>query len=279
MHRMLSSGLTSSLVALLLLSWRILSIQGLVLQRSEGHEQGRRTVLQSLLVGSSSVFLSPSGAIADETPSDLKTYQSDLFALSVPSSWSVITNTADNNTNKQPLRKDGLLFSALDLSSGSVVTVYREQACDLATYVQDSKNYCDLMLPKDGGPLFGEATLQKDLQKLLIRYDERDNKVLDGTTALVEYSATETRNKNNCSLRLMGATVIPTGGTYRDGMGLDQPKTLTRIVKASVLVLSEENTVLSAWISAPEDEWQKPVSGIRLRSAVESLRLIPSSSL
>jgi hypothetical protein len=141
-----------------------------------------------------------------------------------------------------------------------------------------------------------ESTRAKDVTKLLIRHDDRDNAVLQGTSQLQSYTKGDGNGKGDDDgvVELMATTVLPSGGTYRDTMGLDQPSTITRMVKAKAKVVAilappqkdsdssstpkpttttTSTDVYSVWLSAPEDEWQNPAMGTRLRQTWESVRL------
>ena len=217
----------------------------------------RRDTLKSLgtVLVSTSAAIHP--AIAADKP-EVVEYKSevDKFSLAIPSSWKIVTKDKDGQSGK--------LFTAIDLQSGSVVTVVRERACEMKIYIEQPER-CDLFIPTTG--LLSEETLQRDISKLLVRYDERDNAVLDGATQLESVV-----RKNNKEVELVANTIIPTGGMYTDGMGLEHPNTLTRLVKACAIV-QEEGNLLSVWVSSPLDEWQKPVSAFRLRQIYESIRL------
>jgi hypothetical protein len=219
---------------------------------------GRRVVLKSWGAAALSTVAFGSAAGA-ATTAETVMYQSnvDNFSLSIPSSWTIVTKNKDG----QP----GQLFSAIDLKSGSVVNVVRERPCEMQLYI-DKPAQCDLFVPSTG--LLSDETIQRDVSKLLVRYDERDNKVLDGVSRLDSFS----RKKGSNGLEIAAVTTIPTGGTYRDGMGLDQPNTLNRITKAHALVQAN-GSLVSIWLSAPEDEWKQPVMGIRLRQLYESIKL------
>uniref|UniRef100_A0A7S1ZIT9 Uncharacterized protein n=1 Tax=Ditylum brightwellii TaxID=49249 RepID=A0A7S1ZIT9_9STRA len=85
---------------------------------------------------------------------------------------------------------------------------------------------------------------------------------------------------------------MPSGGTYRDSMGIYRPSTIDRNVKAKAVVVNDDNRndsttttapsseslgaagtrILSLWLSAPSDEWQKPVMGIKLNQIWSSVK-------
>eukprot|EP00550_Attheya_septentrionalis_P003960 CAMPEP_0198290506 /NCGR_PEP_ID=MMETSP1449-20131203/8344_1 /TAXON_ID=420275 /ORGANISM="Attheya septentrionalis, Strain CCMP2084" /LENGTH=256 /DNA_ID=CAMNT_0043989015 /DNA_START=419 /DNA_END=1189 /DNA_ORIENTATION=- len=220
---------------------------------------GRRAIFKSwgTVVLSTVAFESAAGAAI--TPETVP-YQSEVdnFSLSIPSSWTVVTKNKEGQS--------GQLFSAIDLKSGTVVNVVRERPCEMKLYVEEPKK-CDLFIPSTG--LLSDETIQRDVSKLVVRYDERDNAVLDGVTRIESF----TRKKGSSTgIEIEAVTTIPTGGTYRDGMGLDQPYTLDRIVKGHAVVQAN-GSLVSIWLSAPADEWNQPVSGIRLRQVYESIKL------
>ena len=98
-------------------------------------------------------------------------------------------------------------------------------------------------------------------------------------------------------LEVQATTTLPSGGTYRDTMGLEQPNTIDRKVVAKAYYTSscttpttsttntntDTNTntntdirVISIWLSSPVDEWQKPVMNIKLNQIWDSVtRIIP----
>mmetsp|Transcript_22952 Transcript_22952/g.34543 ORF Transcript_22952/g.34543 Transcript_22952/m.34543 type:complete len:146 (+) Transcript_22952:3-440(+) len=137
--------------------------------------------------------------------------------------------------------------------------------------------------------------LPRDISKLIIRHDDRDNTALQGTTTLNSYQMTTTAqgDQNNSNiLDLIATTTMPSGGTYRDTMGIDRPSTIDRNVKAKAVVVNDDNRndsttttapsseslgaagtrILSLWLSAPSDEWQKPVMGIKLNQIWSSVK-------
>jgi len=216
------------------------------------------------------------------------------FTVSIPANWKVTSNSSTDNKDKiksttSKSNRTPKIFSAIDLQSGSVLTVVEEQTCSAQEYAQ-STNSCDLLLP----PLkriFSQDTIDKDISKLLIRHDDRDNTALQGTTKLDSYtlgSADTDANANANVLDLIATTILPSFGTYRDTMGIDRPNTIERRVKAKALVKSaipqtsvedgqellvggESTRILTLWLSAPKDEWQKPVMAIKLNKIWDSI--------
>eukprot|EP00554_Chaetoceros_debilis_P003056 CAMPEP_0194086224 /NCGR_PEP_ID=MMETSP0149-20130528/20294_1 /TAXON_ID=122233 /ORGANISM="Chaetoceros debilis, Strain MM31A-1" /LENGTH=235 /DNA_ID=CAMNT_0038769271 /DNA_START=249 /DNA_END=956 /DNA_ORIENTATION=+ len=216
-----------------------------------------------LLVSSNS---SAANAVSDDPTkaSTDVTVEVEDFSFSIPSNWKVFTKPPSSNekmTKKKPMQT---LFSAIDFQSGSVLTVVQEQACNVQEYAQ-SQNICDVVLPS-GKVLFSEETLPKDLSKLIIRHDDRDNTALQGTTKLNSY---QLEGVNQNIVNVVATTTLPSGGTYRDTMGIDRLSTIDRDVKAKVVVLDQSSEgkgtrILSLWLSAPSDEWQKPIMGFKL---------------
>lgn len=211
-----------------------------------------------------------------ETPTTVKKeyteYQSqrNKFSISVPSTFKIITNKTGSET---PSVTSGQIFSTIDLSSGTVVTVHRENACPVDRYVSQPKA-CDLVLPSEpDGALLSERTLERDAKKMVIRHDDRDNAVLGGTSTL---QSVERVGGADGGIAMVANTVLPTGGTYQDEMGLRRESTITRVVKARVVVQTDGNgnmSLLGIWVSSPLDEWQKPVMGTRLRQIVDSIHI------
>jgi hypothetical protein len=181
------------------------------------------------------------------------------FSFEIPKSWKVIVKP-----NSTP--KDGKLFSALDLGTGAVLTIVQEQICSRAEYALNDKQ-CDLVAGES--PTFGPETFSKDVTKLLRRHDDRDNVALQGISTLdrVQVQSGET-------FQVFSTTTIPTGGTYQDRMGLDQPYVLTRTVQSQVRVDNPSSRVYSLWLSAPTDEWRKPIVGTRILQVWTSVKCI-----
>ena len=163
--------------------------------------------------------------------------------------------------------------------------------------------------------LFSDETYQKDARKLLLRHDDRDNAVLQGISTLEtahvvlvpppaaatrRISSTRTGTVSSSAvsvLEVQATTTLPSGGTYRDTMGLEQPNTIDRKVVAKAYYTSSSTTpttsttntntdtdttadtdirVISIWLSSPVDEWQKPVMNIKLNQIWDSVtRIIP----
>ena len=111
---------------------------------------------------------------------------------------------------------------------------------------------------------------------MLIRHDDRDNTALGGTSTLRTVGMVDADIGGGKAAYLVADTVLPTGGTYRDDMGLMKEKTITRVVKARV-VSQEGNengvSLLGIWVSSPQDEWQNPAMGTRLNKIMESIHL------
>lgn len=213
---------------------------------------------RSMLLTTAILAAMPSiASAADATPDDMEVQGFHLPYL--PSSWKIITKPNTNTPNKK--NSTPTLFSAIDFQSGSVLSVVQERACNVREYAQ-STTTCDLVLRDDVAKMFAEETA-KDVAKLLIRHDERDNAALQGTSSLIEYIPLP---GGGGGVELLARTTIPSGGTYTDTMGLEQLNTIDRKVKAKALVVVEGDTthILSVWLSAPLDEWNKPVMGTQL---------------
>lgn len=230
-------------------------------------------VLTSSVGGSSSIALAAEVAVAD-AKNDFAEYASkkDKFSLQVPTGFKVVSKIGS------PMSIGGKgerLFSAIDLTSGTVVTVHRERACEVSEYFS-KPDRCSLVLPKDA-PLMSEGTLRKDATKLLIRHDDRDNAVLGGSSTLRTVEMFD-GGPGGGAAYLVADTVLPTGGTYRDEMGLMKESTITRVVKARVVSQSAEGddndvSLLGIWVSAPLDEWQNPAMGFRLNKIMENIQI------
>jgi len=245
---------------------------------------GRRSMIStfgSIASGTMLIASTPNAALAASDANTNKPsvidYTIDDFTVSIPSGWKVISKP-NSNSNNDKKGQNSKIFSAIDFQSGSVITVVREQACSVQEYAQ-SANICNIVLPSDKR-LFSEDTIAKDISKLLIRHDDRDNVVLEGITRLNSYDL------NQNVLDLSATTTIPDGGTYRDTMGIDRPSTIDRKVKARALVTVqskdvngeqtpgvESTSVLTLWLNAPLDEWQKPVMGTKLNQVWDSIKL------
>ena len=216
------------------------------------------------------------------TTDDFVSYTVDLFTFELPKSWKVIVNKKSSAaTDTQPKQKktDGKLFSAIDFATGAVVTVVEEQICSPAEYAVDIKK-CDIVASTGGEaatmPFSSSSTLSKDISKLLIRHDDRDNAALQGITALesVEAADNDSRTKVS-SWNVFATTNIPAGGTYKDGMGADQPNMIARRVQTKV-VKEDDNPqrVVSLWLTAPTDDWGKPATGLKLRQSWKCITVL-----
>lgn len=214
------------------------------------------------------------------TTGDFVSYTVDPFTFELPKSWKVIVNkrpsaATDGTTKKKAT--GGKIFSAIDFSTGAVVTVVEEKICSPAEYASDNVQ-CDIVASNGGTTAdvlpfsSSTTTLSKDLSKLLIRHDDRDNVALQGTTALDSVEAAKTKAS---SWDVFATTTIPTGGTYRDGMGIDQPSMMTRTVQTKVVKSDDNpNMVMSLWLTAPSDEWGKPATGMKLRQSWKSITVL-----
>jgi hypothetical protein len=213
------------------------------------------------------------------------------------------------------------IYNGGDNSSGEY-TIYDKS--------NTQKKICDFVLPPPIASssaaaavlaplLFSEETYQKDARKLLLRHDDRDNAVLQGISTLETAHVvrvpppsptrriSSTRNGTGSTgtvsssavsvLEVQATTTLPSGGTYRDTMGLEQPNTIDRKVVAKAYYTSSSTTpttsttntntdtdttadtdirVISIWLSSPVDEWQKPVMNIKLNQIWDSVtRIIP----
>lgn len=216
----------------------------------------------------------PTPASAAQQPENTDVSVRDFF-VSLPSNWKIVTKTVPPEKVKPG---QATLFSAIDFKSGSVLTVVQEKACDTQRYAQ-SQNTCDVVLPPTG-VLFSEDSLTKDVTKLIVRHDDRDNTALGGTS--VVNSFVRDSREDVVVVDLVATTTLPSGGVVRDTMGIDRLATFDRNVKAKVAVVADgggvnEGTaagavILSIWLSAPSDEWQKPVMGTKLNQIWGSVK-------
>jgi len=234
----------------------------------------------------------PAAAAAAAANGDIS-YTVEPFVFTLPKSWNVIVK---NNKNNEKKKLDGKLFSAIDFSTGAVLTVVEEQICSPVEYAANVKQ-CDMVATISSGgrdgigkettlPFSSPETLSRDISKLLIRHDDRDNAALQGSTRLESVdtvtidsrsSSSSRRSSSSSSNRasswnVYATTNIPTGGTYTYGMGLDQPNMLARTVQTKV-VKTDENPyrVISLWLTAATDDWNKPTTGLKLREIWKSV--------
>ena len=280
--------------------------------------QSRRSAATSIVATAAAVMFSGSSqASAAATTISLDTLTDETqivkekcvdyvvkdFTITLPSTWNIITKFDDKSDKKKPTPT---IFSAIDFNSGSVVSVVQEEACDLNEYAKSSfgsssssdksspSKICDFLLKDNPLSLFSTETYPKDASKLLIRHDDRDNAVLQGLSQLEdsqlfgESKAASSSSSSSSSplLELRATTTIPSGGTHRDTMGLEQPNTIDRKVVAKAVASTSTNTststdtstttattkVVSIWLSAPLDEWQKPVMGTKLTQIWDSVK-------
>jgi len=282
----------------------------------------RRTFLTASFAAIGSTKLTnnrrPANAADDQTTNgnaDIKI--KDYFTFTLPTNWKILTKPppTSSSSSSPPSSKNqpSLFFSAVDLQSGSVLTVVQEKACNVQEYAQSDEKACDFVLRSSSSTdekmsssssslsLFSKETLTSDISKLLIRHDDRDNKVLQGTTKMDTYEYDDESfvdgrgagvNGNDNKRRVVNVystTTLPISGTYRDGMGIERPNTIDRIVRAkSMVVVGDESTtkimgttnddetgvrLLTLWLSAPSDEWQKPVMGTKLNQIWRSVKV------
>lgn len=230
-------------------------------QQPKIHPNRRQAIQESILkaVGGGLVVATwhPNAAMAasgdNNNNNEFVAFDVNPFKFEIPKSWNVIVKP---NPKKPP--KDGKIFSALDFGTGAVLTVVQEQVCSKTDYALMEKQ-CDLVA--GGTTIFNKETFSKDVTKLLRRHDDRDNVALQGTTALdrVDMDNDDEAKKFN----VFATTSIPTGGTYKDQIGLDQPYMISRLVQGQVRLVDNDR-IFSLWLSAPSDEWRKPVDGTRL---------------
>ena len=182
------------------------------------------------------------------------------FTVALPANWKVITKY-DEKSAKKP-SSTPTLFSAIDFNSGAVISVVKEEGCSINEYAKSSfettkksnktgpaKKTCNFVLKNEEGIFSGE-TYKKDASKLLIRHDDRDNAVFRGVSTIEEsnlvgepssYSASSETTASTWDsfasslLELRATTTIPTSGTYRDTMGLEQLNTIDRKVLAKAV--------------------------------------------
>jgi len=196
------------------------------------------------------------------------------FSVALPVNWKVITKY-DEKMTKPP--STPTLFSAIDFNSGAVISIVKEEACSVSEYARSSfekskKNptkQCDFALRNTSEEgtiqvLFSPETYEKDASKLLVRHDDRDNAVLRGVSRIEESTLTAkggrrrrhsippsqqslsltsdmvstTDSYSSSLLELRATTTIPTSGTYQDGMGIEQPNTIDRKVRAKAVAIT-----------------------------------------
>ena len=241
----------------------------------EEEEEGTATPTASAtLVGDSSQSSTTTDdALLDAPVAKTKTieYTVEDFKVTLPENWKVITKYDATKSPSTPT-----IFSAIDFNSGAVISVVREEACSVADYARTSfekassktKNAkkCDFVLKstEEGVNLFSTEGYEKDASKLLIRHDDRDNAVLRGvskvdTAELVgkgglrrvppngssvsgNADSVKVESYSSSLLELGATTTIPTGGTYRDTMGLEQPNTIDRKVLAKAVATTTKVT-------------------------------------
>ena len=202
-------------------------------------------------------------AVDDPTPVAAKEkmveYIVQDFTVALPANWKVITKYDEKAVKK--LSSTPTLFSAIDFNSGAVISIVKEEGCSINEYAKSAfetsknkktgpaKKTCNFVLKNEEG-VFSAETFKKDASKLLIRHDDRDNAVFRGVSTIEEsnlvgepssYSASSKTTSSTWDsyasslLELRATTTIPTSGTYRDTMGLEQPNTIDRKVLAKAV--------------------------------------------
>jgi hypothetical protein len=206
------------------------------------------------------------------------------FTVALPANWKVITRYDEKAAKKPP--STPTLFSAIDFNSGAVISIVKEEGCSINEYAKSSfetsknanKNNapankrCNFVLKNannDEG-IFSAETYEKDASKLLIRHDDRDNAVFRGMSTIEESNlngepssssassettaststSTSTDSYSSSLLELRATTTIPTSGTYRDTMGLEQLNTIDRKVLAKAVATTMIVTTRKADASA-----------------------------
>ena len=131
---------------------------------------------------------------------------------------------------------------------------------------------CDLPAPTEGALDFSaQSATQTLVKKLVIRRDDRDNAAL-GTqpTVIDKINVMDDRH-----IQIEASTTIPTGAVKKDAIGRTVQDSLVRVAKTKTGIQQVSGTdlpsLVSVWVSAPLDEWQKPVSGIKLQQVFESV--------
>jgi hypothetical protein len=230
---------------------------------------GAGMALTFQIASSAAVLLLPAPAIAANTIEGYTTtIENASYSVVLPSNWKVTSQKKDIN-----LDQNGLLLSVIDLQGGATVTVVREQSCPVKEFF-DQPKLCDLPFPnKDAGGLTfaSEESTESIVKKLIIRRDDRDNAALGADPTTLD----SVSRMDDGHAQLVASTRIPTGAVKKDAIGRTVQENLVRVAKTNVGVQTTESnelpSLVSVWISAPQDEWQTPASGIRLQQVVESV--------
>jgi len=239
------------------LVWMLILVASPALAWQPQIHPNRRQAIQTILAGCVAAPRTVSAAAVDE----FVPYSVAPFSFEIPKSWKVTVKPSPGKP------KDGKVFSALDSETGAVLTVVQEQICSRTDYALNEKK-CDLVGGDgSGSSVFAEATFDQDVTKLLRRYNDRDNVVIEGypysviqgTTALDRVE----RDALPGSFQAFITSSIPTGGTYLGKDAREQPYATTRTVQSRVRVVDNDR-VMSVWLSAPTDEWRKPLVGTQL---------------
>jgi hypothetical protein len=285
---------------------------------------------------SSSDASSSDASSSDSSSIGMIDYNIKDFSISLPNNWNIITKYNKQDDGKKT-KTNPTLFSAIDFKSGTVVSVVQEEACSINEYAKSSfsssssssssskdKNsnnnkVCDFVLTTTSSPeneksllLFTNETYKKDAIKLLIRHDDRDNAVLQGisyldncqlvspTSKSTSTSTSSKQQQKQSLLELQATTTIPSGGTFRDTMGINQLNTIDRKVVAKAYYYyndaaavtptnatsdnddpsptSSRINVISIWLSSPLNEWQNPSMNIKLNQIWDSVTTTTSST-
>lgn len=263
---------------------------------SEGEEKGEDKIA-TLTTDNSHTRTTDKAPPQDAPEAKEKTieYTVQDFTMALPESWKVITKYDVKPTKPA---STPTIFSAIDFNSGAVISVVREEACSVSDYAKSSfekspkksnPRKCDFVLkPSEGASpfqnLFSLDSYEKDASKLLIRHDDRDNAVLRGVSRIndaklvgtsgLRRSPPEYLSMNDLArvdsyssflLDLAATTTIPTGGTYRDTMGLEQPNTIDRRVLAKAVATTTRITETADVTS------EEPVSETKLVVTEEAI--------
>ena len=255
---------------------------------------------------------------ADELPvakEKMIVYTVQDFSVALPVNWKVITKY-DEKATKPP--STPTLFSAIDFNSGAVLSIVKEEACSVSEYARSSfekskkkpMKKCDFAIrntSEEGTTqvLFSPETYEKDASKLLLRHDDRDNAVLRGVSRMEESALTvkggrrrrhsippselpssfksdvtsTTDSFSSPLLELRATTTIPTSGTYRDGMGLEQPNTIERKVLAKAVAITTRVTQTTAERTPPPSDSDSTLLATEKNGAAETNVAVESEAI
>jgi len=173
----------------------------------------------------------------DDAPVSMVDYLVKDFTVSLPDNWKVLTEFDKDEVGSAKGASYPTLFSAVDVRTGSFLTVVQEEACGLEDLAKSkdpgSPLVCDFVQPKEGAPpLFSTETYTRDATQLLIRHDDREK----ANSALLGGSSIS---------KLVDTNLVGYGSSYAKGMDSTMTAVTYFETRSAVLDLEATTTTIS----------------------------------